>query len=46
MACDKCKRGPVPIVEVEKGHFIACHFANMLTKEKRKLAEENTVAER
>jgi len=46
MACDKCKRGPVPIVEVEKGHFIACHFADMLTKEKRELAEKNTVEER
>lgn len=46
MACDKCKRGPVPIVEVEKGHFVACHFADMLTKEKRELAEKNTVEER
>lgn len=26
MACEKCKRIPPPYVEVEKGHFVACHF--------------------
>ncbi|MBQ8895406.1 MAG: ATP-binding cassette domain-containing protein [Clostridia bacterium] len=26
MACDKCKRVPPPYVEVNPGHFVACHF--------------------
>ena len=26
MACDKCKRVPPPLVEVEPEHFVACHF--------------------
>lgn len=26
MACDKCKRVPPELQEVEPGHFIACHF--------------------
>lgn len=26
MACDKCKRVPPPLKEVEPGHFVACHF--------------------
>ncbi len=25
MACDKCKRVPPPLTEVEPGHFVACH---------------------
>lgn len=25
MACEKCKRVPPPYVEVEPGHFVACH---------------------
>ena len=34
MACDKCNRGPPPLVEVEPGHFVACH------KLEKKLDEE------
>ena len=26
MACDKCKRVPPELKEVEPGHFVACHF--------------------
>ncbi|MBQ8398163.1 MAG: ATP-binding cassette domain-containing protein [Clostridia bacterium] len=26
MACDKCKRVPPPLREVEPGHFVACHL--------------------
>lgn len=25
MACDKCKRVPPPLIEVEPGHMVACH---------------------
>ncbi len=28
MACDKCKRVPPPLTEIEPGHFVACHFAD------------------
>lgn len=26
MACDKCKRVPPPLREIEPGHVVACHF--------------------
>ncbi len=26
MACEKCKRVPPPLTEIEPGHFVACHF--------------------
>lgn len=26
MACDKCKRVPPPLREIEPGHFVACHL--------------------
>ncbi len=26
MACDKCKRVPPPLTEIEPGHVVACHF--------------------
>ena len=41
MAQDKCKRVPAPLVEVKNGHFAACHFAQIDTEEKRKIAMKN-----
>ena len=26
MACDRCRRVPPPLTEIEPGHFVACHF--------------------
>ncbi len=38
MAKEVCQRIPAPIVEVDEGHFTACHFADLTTDEKRKIA--------
>lgn len=32
-ACDKCFREEAPMVEVEAGHFVKCHFAKPFSKE-------------
>lgn len=42
MAQEKCKRIPAPVVEVEEGHFVACHFAEKTTEEKLKIAKKST----
>ena len=39
MAQECCKSGEVPLLETEKGRLVACHFAQMPTEEKRKLAK-------
>ena len=40
MAQKCCERDPAPVVEVEKGHFVACHFAEISTAEKWETATE------
>lgn len=40
MAQEICQRIPAPLVEVEKGHFAACHFAEISTQEKREIAQK------
>ena len=53
MACDKCRQVPPPYVEVEKDHFVACHFLDKKLDEngnylfelpKKAEAEENNSA--
>jgi oligopeptide/dipeptide ABC transporter ATP-binding protein len=38
MAQECCQRIPAPLKELEKGHAVACHFAEVPTREKRKNA--------
>ena len=42
MAQEICKRNPAPYVEVEKGHFVACHFAGVPTAQKRAIAQKQS----
>ena len=53
MACEKCRQVPPPYVEVEKDHFVACHFLDKRLDEngnylfelpKKAEAEENNSA--
>ena len=41
MAQEVCKRIPAPLVEVDKEHFVACHFAEKSTEEKREIAKSS-----
>jgi len=41
MSKEECSRVPAPIVEVEKGHFVACHFASKSPREKRGIMDKN-----
>ena len=41
MAQKCCERDPAPVVEIKKGHFVACHFAQKTTQEKRELARKS-----
>ncbi len=40
MAKEVCQRVPAPVVEVEKGHFAACHFAKSNASERAKREKE------
>lgn len=39
MAQEVCRRIPAPLQEVEKGHFVACHFAEIPASKKREMAK-------
>ena len=40
MAEEKCQRVPAPVVTVEEGHTVACHFAGVGADEKREIARK------
>ena len=40
MAQECCKKGEVPMEKVGEGHFVACHFARIPTKEKEDIAKK------
>lgn len=45
MACEKCKRVPPPLTEIEPGHFVACHFPEKKLDENGKyLFDANSVS--
>lgn len=57
MACDKCKRVPPPLTEIEPGHFVACHFTEKKVDEngsylfkvpgaKRDISKESELSEK
>lgn len=41
MAQEICGQIPAPYVELEEGHFCACHFAEKAAEEKRAIARKN-----
>lgn len=41
MAQEKCRLQAPPFVEVEKGHFVACHFASIPAEKKREIARKS-----
>ncbi|MBQ9728484.1 MAG: ATP-binding cassette domain-containing protein [Clostridia bacterium] len=45
MAQECCKRGEVPMIEIEKGHKVACHFAEKTKAEKEEIYRKNRGAE-
>lgn len=46
MAQDMCQRVPAPVKCVEEGHTVACHFAEIPTKEKLDIARKNQAMRR